>query len=84
MNDVICVSYFAVTGVNMGLNMLTGGVSVLGWVVGYKARGLMGWIESLCAWLNALEARMRVHAVNMRRTFEIYVKLLKVLKYKLE
>ena len=44
----------------------------------------MGWIGRAGAWLNALEARMRVHAVNMRRAFEIYVKLLKVLKYKLE
>ena len=27
----------------------------------------MGWIGSAGAWLNALEAQMRVHAVNRRR-----------------
>lgn len=36
-------------------------------LVGYKARGLMEWIGSAGAGLSALEARMRVHAVNMRK-----------------
>ena len=36
-------------------------------LVSYKAQRLREWIRSGGARLNALEARMRVHAVNIRK-----------------
>ena len=47
------------------IDMLTGGASVLSWLA--TRRRIDGTDRKNGAWLNALEARMRVHAVNLRR-----------------
>lgn len=48
------------------IDMLTGGASVLGWLA--ARHRIDGEIRSDGAWFNALEAQMRVHAVNMRKS----------------
>ena len=51
------------------IDMLIGGASVLGWLVTTRIDVGTG---SAGAWLNALEAQMRVHAVNMRKALRIH------------
>lgn len=47
------------------IDMLTGGAPVLGLLT--TRLGIAGMDRETGTWLNALEARMRVHAVNMTK-----------------